>query len=76
MICFSIALFSIKLQYTMNDMFFVYLQLSTTEKLAIFPTGNFAGMGVSTVVVKKGKVVGFIDQWRKSFRDGFNNLII
>ena len=36
-------------------------QIRDTKKVALFPTGSFSGVGVSTPVVVQGKVVSFMD---------------
>ena len=31
--------------------------------MAVFPVGHFNKLGVSSVVVKNGSVIGFVDPW-------------
>lgn len=41
-------------------------EMRTTRKVSMFPVGLIGSYGVSTPVVKKGKVIGFYDSWPAS----------
>ena len=47
----------------MQLMFHIFQQIRSTKKVSMFPVGLVAQLGVSTPIVRNGKVVGFYDGW-------------
>lgn len=40
-----------------------FLQMQTTQKVTMWPVGLVTELGVSSPIVKNGRVVGFYDGW-------------
>ena len=42
----------------------LFAEIRDTKKVGILPTGNLQRTGISSPIVKHGKIVGFVDVWK------------
>lgn len=42
----------------------LFSEIRTVKKVGIIPTGNLAKTGISSPIIKHGRIVGFVDVWK------------
>ena len=42
----------------------LFSEIRDTKKVGLLPTGNLANTGLSSPIVRQGKVKGFVDVWK------------